>query len=79
MSPPFNCEYHTVADIVSFSYLELYLSVAQSIRNFRLELSKPIHRFEERYDWMPVPLPERKEWVAAVPVGRLEVVMNERI
>lgn len=69
----------------SFSYYELYLSVSQLARNFRIRLhpsqqskclltsiSASTSRFQ------PVQLPARREWVAAVPTQQLLVVLDER-
>ncbi|KAF4309936.1 cytochrome p450 [Botryosphaeria dothidea] len=68
-----------------FSYYELYLSVSQLARNFRIRLhpsqqskclltsiSASTSRFQ------PVQLPARREWVAAVPTQQLLVVLDER-
>ncbi|KAH6880346.1 cytochrome P450 [Thelonectria olida] len=72
-----------------FAYLELYLSISQVIRNFHLhpnEPSKPAHVCadlllgnEDAHSWTPVPLPRRREWVAAVPVDQLKIKMSSRL
>ncbi|KAL5399818.1 hypothetical protein PMIN02_000348 [Paraphaeosphaeria minitans] len=64
-----------------FSYLELYVSVSQMVRNFHLKPRAParVTRDEgSEQDWIPVALPERREWVAAVLVGKLEVIHRRR-
>ncbi|KAJ4247199.1 hypothetical protein NW762_013338 [Fusarium torreyae] len=61
-----------------FSYLELYMSVSQMVRNFLLKPRNPLQSVADSQTWRPVLLPERKEWVAAVPVGKLEVVALAR-
>ncbi|KAF4969254.1 hypothetical protein FSARC_3507 [Fusarium sarcochroum] len=61
-----------------FSYLELYVSVSQIVSNFRLEPQSSTQSAADSQTWNPVLLPERKEWVAAVPVGKLEVVTHAR-
>ncbi|RSL68920.1 hypothetical protein CEP54_002506 [Fusarium duplospermum] len=66
-----------------FAYLELYISVSQVIRNFHLEICNPDQRStlerNEETKWIPVPLPKRREWVAAVPMEKLEVKMCPRL
>ncbi|RSL89927.1 hypothetical protein CEP51_001012 [Fusarium floridanum] len=66
-----------------FAYLELYISVSQVIRNFHLEICNPAqHSTLERNqetNWIPVSLPKRREWVAAVPMEKLEVKMCPRL
>lgn len=57
------------------------MSVSQMVRSFELEPREPARVTRDQdpgQDWIPVALPERKEWVAAVPVGRLEVVHHRR-
>lgn len=59
----------------SFAYLELYLSVSQILKSFRLtlpDLGTSMLSREAR-------LPERLEWVAAVPVVPLEVQFLVRL
>ncbi|KAM0550783.1 hypothetical protein ACHAPJ_008646 [Fusarium lateritium] len=60
------------------SYLELYVSVSQMVRNFRLEPRNPSQSVADDQTWQPVLLPERKEWVAAVPLTKLEVITCTR-
>ncbi|KAI8667509.1 hypothetical protein NCS56_00887400 [Fusarium sp. Ph1] len=66
-----------------FAYLELYISVSQVIRNFHLEISNSVQRStlkkNEETNWTPIPLPKRREWVAAVPMEKLEVKMCPRL
>ncbi|KAH7031818.1 benzoate 4-monooxygenase cytochrome p450 [Macrophomina phaseolina] len=68
-----------------FSYYELFLSVSQLVRNFRIHLhpsSRPnclltsMSASSSRFQ--PVQLPPRREWVAAVPTQKLLVVLDER-
>ncbi|KAF4340442.1 cytochrome P450 monooxygenase [Fusarium beomiforme] len=61
-----------------FSYLELYISVSQIIHNYRFSPRNSSQSYAEDRSWNPVLLPERREWVAAVPVDRLEVIMYRR-
>ncbi|KAH6968065.1 cytochrome P450 [Fusarium avenaceum] len=58
-----------------FAYVELYISVSQIVRNFRLEPSNPTQAVK-RQDWNLVSLPKRREWVAAVPVDDLSVITH---
>ncbi|UPL04164.1 hypothetical protein LCI18_015098 [Fusarium solani-melongenae] len=66
-----------------FAYLELYISVSQVIRSFHLEICNSAQRStlgkDEETNWTPVPLPKRREWVAAVPTEKLEVKMLPRL
>jgi hypothetical protein len=61
--------------INSFAYLELYLSLSQILKTFKLSLPRVepayVHEQEAR-------LPERLEWVAAVPSVPLNVVFSLR-
>ncbi|KAM5386582.1 hypothetical protein ACJZ2D_000545 [Fusarium nematophilum] len=68
-----------------FAYLELYISVSQIIRSFNLEARSSVltskntaHVNEGGGSWAPVPLPRRREWVAAVPIEKLEIKMRPR-
>ncbi|KAL3467188.1 cytochrome P450 [Aspergillus heterothallicus] len=59
---------------IHFAYLELYLSLSQILRRYRVEpLDRDIseNRREAR-------LPPRKEWVSAVPTSPLHVHLSER-
>ncbi|KAJ3546621.1 hypothetical protein NM208_g1915 [Fusarium decemcellulare] len=68
-----------------FSYLELYLSISQLIRFFHVEPKTP-SAFSDQLSvgpkgaprWNAVPLPRRREWVAAVPIDTLDVRMRPR-
>ena len=64
----------TMTDPDSFAYLELYLSVSLILKSFHLDLpyteSDSISR--------EASLPERLEWVAAVPIMPLEVCFRAR-
>lgn len=69
----------------SLSYYELYLSVSQIIRRFHIssENNSPTQlRSHGRgilaNEWQRVPLPARKEWVAAVVKEELRVKMIPR-
>lgn len=66
----------------SFSYYELYLSLSQLLKHFRVEPGDretsgtdgtDIHMSRHRSVFVPVQLPKRKEWVAAVPTDSLNV------
>ncbi|KPM38471.1 hypothetical protein AK830_g8100 [Neonectria ditissima] len=64
-----------------FSYYELYLGISQMIRSFRVrsrsgELGSTSGA--PHNDWHPVLLPARKEWVAAVLTGNLDVQLEAR-
>lgn len=59
----------------SFAYLELYLSLSQILKTFRLTLPDSGTSMLSR----EATLPERLEWVAAVPVVRLEVQFLTRL
>ncbi|KAM0810056.1 putative Cytochrome P450 [Seiridium cardinale] len=69
-----------------FAYLELYLSVSQIVRNFRIYVHPSLQRrpylAQERLPtparFQRVALPSRREWVAAVPSERLVVVLEPR-
>ncbi|KAF7918209.1 uncharacterized protein EAE98_009821 [Botrytis deweyae] len=71
----------------SFAYLELFLSISQIIRNFRVHMHPlPHHRSysdEEKRSspgvFRHVELPNRREWVAAVPTERLTVALEPRL
>lgn len=62
----------------SFSYYEIYLSLAKMLENYELvheagtAISTPLAGLSSP-DWQPVHLPKRKEWVAAVLVEPLLV------
>ncbi|OBU01046.1 hypothetical protein VE01_00916 [Pseudogymnoascus verrucosus] len=58
-----------------FAYLELYLSLSQILKSFRLTLPDSGTSMLSR----EATLPERLEWVAAVPVVRLEVQFLTRL
>ncbi|KAG8668308.1 hypothetical protein FPOAC2_07583 [Fusarium poae] len=58
-----------------FSHLELYVSLSQFVHNFRFELRNLSQPIVDNESWNLVPLPERKEWVAAVLVESLQVVV----
>ncbi|KAF7952978.1 hypothetical protein EAE96_006200 [Botrytis aclada] len=69
-----------------FAYLELFLSVSQIIRNFRVHVHPlPQHRYsdeEERSSpgvFRRVEVQNRKEWVAAVPTERLMAALEPRL
>lgn len=63
---------------VSFSYYEIYLSLAKILEKYELvhetgtTISTPLAGLSGP-DWQPVQLPKRKEWVAAVLVDPLLV------
>ncbi|KAF3399668.1 Cytochrome P450 monooxygenase yanH [Talaromyces pinophilus] len=68
-----------------FSYYELYLAVSQLVRNYHIHLPRQIearHESKTRAGtndgWVSVSLPPRKEWVAAVPIDRLVVMLTPR-
>ncbi|KAF4470592.1 benzoate 4-monooxygenase cytochrome p450 [Fusarium albosuccineum] len=68
-----------------FSYLELYLSISQLIRFFHVEPKTPSASSDqlsvgpkEAPHWNAIPLPRRREWVAAVPIDTLDVRMRPR-
>lgn len=56
---------------LSFSYYEIYLSLAKILEKYKLvheagtTISTPLAGLSSP-DWQPVQLPKRKEWVAAV-------------
>lgn len=62
----------------SFSYYEIYLSLAKILEKYELvheagtTISTPLAGLSSP-DWQPVQLPKRKEWVAAVLVEPLLV------
>lgn len=62
----------------SFSYFEIYLSLAKILEKYELvheagtAISTPLAGLSSP-DWQPVQLPKRKEWVAAVLVEPLLV------
>ncbi|KKY15894.1 putative benzoate 4-monooxygenase cytochrome p450 [Phaeomoniella chlamydospora] len=67
-----------------FSYYELYLSVSQVLKHFRITLPSGSHPSPsvslystDIAQFIPVDLPKRKEWVAAVPTENLDVVLEE--
>lgn len=71
----------------SFAYLELFVSISQVIRNFRVH-TYPFsqHRSYSNEAKQPSPgefqrvkLPHRREWVAAVPTERLMVALEPRV
>ncbi|KAM0157710.1 hypothetical protein ACHAQE_005848 [Botrytis cinerea] len=70
-----------------FAYLELFLSISQVIRNFRVQThpwSQPRSYPDEAKGsspgvFQPVELPNRREWVAAVPTERLMVALEPRL
>ncbi|EPE06859.1 benzoate 4-monooxygenase cytochrome p450 [Ophiostoma piceae UAMH 11346] len=67
-----------------FAYYELYLSVSQAVRQFRITVPgdgtpSPAPRVRPTTgSWQPVLLPQRKEWVAAVVTDDLRVTMTPR-
>lgn len=71
----------------SFAYLELFLSISQVIRNFRVhQYPSSQHRSYPGQEKMfssgmfrRVMLPNRREWVAAVPTERLMVALEPRV
>ncbi|KAF7947233.1 uncharacterized protein EAE97_004482 [Botrytis byssoidea] len=70
-----------------FAYLELFLSISQVIRNFRVHMHPSSHHRsysdEEKRSslgvFWHVELPNRREWVAAVPTERLMVALEPRL
>jgi hypothetical protein len=72
----------------SFAYLELYISISQVIRSFHLrlhDLRELAYSYadlstgkQDAKSWTPVPLPRRREWVAAVPTEQLKIKMTSR-
>jgi hypothetical protein len=58
----------------SFSYLELYLSVSQVLKNYCL---KPGEYSFASTD-IEATLPPRREWVAAVPTTTLAINLQKR-
>ncbi|KAH8694304.1 cytochrome P450 [Talaromyces proteolyticus] len=60
---------------IHFSYLELYLSLIQILKNFVL---KPSCHTSTDIDIEPI-LPPRLEWVAAVPKLKMEIHMESRV
>ncbi|RAL08752.1 cytochrome P450 [Aspergillus homomorphus CBS 101889] len=58
-----------------FAYLELFLSVSQVLKRYSLHPREPSTVTVRDHEAV---LPAREEWVAAVPVRRLEVVSGER-
>lgn len=68
----------TVANCVnSFAYLELYLSVSQIIQHFQIT-SHYATTCVSGSGFEPIRLPSRKEWVAAVPSEKLEIILDPR-
>ncbi|EFW99522.1 benzoate 4-monooxygenase cytochrome p450 [Grosmannia clavigera kw1407] len=62
-----------------FAYYELYLSVAKVLRNYRLRSPSDQHNVGVgEKGWQSVPLPLRKEWVAAVPLQALDIILEPR-
>ncbi|KAF7887599.1 hypothetical protein EAF00_009893 [Botryotinia globosa] len=70
-----------------FAYLELFLSISQVIRNFRVHMH-PLPHHQSYSDkekrsgpevFRHVELPNRREWVAAVPTERLMVALEPRL
>ncbi|KAH8658163.1 benzoate 4-monooxygenase cytochrome p450 [Xylariales sp. PMI_506] len=68
-----------------FSYLELYISVSRILQQYciRVHPSVPPQTYQATSqspggDFQCVPLPPRKEWVAAVPTAQLLVTMVPR-
>ncbi|KAH6659035.1 cytochrome P450 [Truncatella angustata] len=74
-----------------FAYLELYLSLSQIIRNFRIQVHPSLQQQQQQHPYYfpqgtsPPPaafwrvgLPARREWVAAVPTERLAVTLQPR-
>lgn len=59
----------------SFAYLELYLSLSQILKRFKLYLPYTLDFAVENREAM---LPERLEWVAAVPSVELNVFFSPR-
>jgi hypothetical protein len=68
------------ADNRSFAYLELYISLSQILRDYRLSLRGLVQKPSTSSDksWNPVTLPKRKEWVAAVTLEDLKVYFDAR-
>ena len=64
----------TMTDPDSFAYLELYLSVSLILKSFHLDLPYTESHSISR----EASLPERLEWVAAVPIMPLEVCFRAR-
>lgn len=70
----------------SFAYLELYLSVSQMLRSFRLTVDPSVQSpsptpsvlVEPNAKFNRVTLPARREWVAAVPSDQLLIVLHPR-
>lgn len=63
---------------LSFSYYEIYLSLAKILESFELAHAEGTTISTQMAglnspDWQPVPLPKRKEWVAAVLTDPLYV------
>ncbi|KAK4867372.1 hypothetical protein LT330_000882 [Penicillium expansum] len=58
-----------------FAYLELYLSVSQILKKYRIQQPEESTINVD----VEATLPPRLEWVAAVPTGKLQVVVSERI
>ncbi|CAK7210551.1 hypothetical protein SEUCBS140593_000864 [Sporothrix eucalyptigena] len=67
-----------------FAYYELYLSVSQVVKQFRISVpsdgtaSPALRARPTDGRWQPVSLPQRKEWVAAVVTDDLRVTMTPR-
>ncbi|KAF7585960.1 hypothetical protein BBP40_009769 [Aspergillus hancockii] len=60
---------------VHFAYLELYLAVSQILQAYRIKPSGGSNTTQN----LEAVLPLRKEWVAAVPIRGLDVVLEERL
>ncbi|PYH84665.1 benzoate 4-monooxygenase cytochrome p450 [Aspergillus uvarum CBS 121591] len=58
-----------------FAYLELFLSLSQLLKRYSIHPIDPSVANDADYEAV---LPPRREWVAAVPLNRLEVVLQER-
>ncbi|KAF4818925.1 Cytochrome P450 monooxygenase yanH [Colletotrichum siamense] len=61
-----------------FSYYELYLSLAKIIQSFELVALDESSSHSYGHGWIPVELPKRREWVAAVPTDPLLVKVLPR-
>lgn len=61
----------------SFSYLELYLSVSQILKTYRI-LPPGGSLSAGNVENIEAILPPRREWVAAVPTTRLQVSLSPR-
>lgn len=62
----------------SFSYLELYLSVSQILKAYRILPPWGSLSAGSNVENIEATLPPRREWVAAVPTVRLQVSLSPR-